>query len=102
MKRQRRPSEPALRLLRALLADPAEWRYGYDLTRETAVGAGTLYPLLDRWAGQGLLVSAWRPAATPGRPPRHAYRLTGAGQAFAEHWTQDAPPAMAAKPGLAT
>ncbi len=102
MKRTRRPSEPALRVLRALLTAPATWRYGYDLTRETGVGAGTLYPLLDRWAGQGWLASEWRPSETPGRPPRHAYRLTGAGQVQAEQWTQDAPPATAAKLGLAT
>ncbi|WP_184716905.1 PadR family transcriptional regulator [Caulobacter sp.] len=91
MKRTRRPSGPALRLLHALLAAPADWRYGYDLTRETGVGAGTLYPLLERWAGQGLLVSEWRASETPGRPPRHAYRLTGAGQAYAAEWTQTVP-----------
>ncbi|NQE64677.1 PadR family transcriptional regulator [Caulobacter sp. RHG1] len=102
MKRNRRPSEPALRLLRALLTAPADWRYGYDLTRATGVGAGTLYPLLERWAGQGLLASEWRPSDTPGRPPRHAYRLTGAGRVQAELWTQDAPPVAGGKLGLAT
>jgi len=86
MARFRRPSEPALRLLGALCAAPAEWRYGYDLTKDTGIGAGTLYPLLGRWAAQGLLEAEWRPADAPGRPPRHAYRLTRTGLAFAREW----------------
>jgi DNA-binding PadR family transcriptional regulator len=65
--------------LRAFAARPEDWRYGYDLSRETALRSGTLYPLLMRLADQGLLEAEWRPAAEPGRPPRHAYRLTGLG-----------------------
>lgn len=83
MVRYRRPSAKALEVLAALVREPDGWRYGYDLTRETGVGAGTLYPLLDRWERQGLLESEWRPAEKPGRPARHAYRLTSAGRQFA-------------------
>jgi DNA-binding PadR family transcriptional regulator len=100
MTRFRRPSEPALRLLDVLFAAPAQWRYGYDLTKETGVGAGTLYPLLGRWAGQGLLEGEWRPSETPGRPPRHAYRLTSQGLAFAREWCS--PAARVGAPGFAT
>lgn len=63
----------------ALIAQPQAWRYGYDLSKETGLKSGTLYPLLMRLADQGLLEAEWRPGLQPGRPPRHAYRLTNAG-----------------------
>jgi DNA-binding PadR family transcriptional regulator len=97
----RKPSIAAQALLAAFLAGPTNWRYGYDLTKETRVGAGTLYPLLDRWARQGLLESEWRNADAPGRPARHAYRLTSAGIVFARTWAMS--PAVVAnlKPSMA-
>lgn len=69
--------------LMAFANRPGDWRYGYDLCREVGVKSGTLYPMLIRLADQGLLVAEWREAEKPGRPPRHAYRLTPKGLAFA-------------------
>ena len=40
---------------------------------------GTLYPLLRRLEGQGLLASEWR---IEGGPPRRYYRLNVAGDAL--------------------
>lgn len=75
---------PQTRAVLAALADqPQAWRHGYDLSRETGLSSGTLYPLLIRLADQGLLEAEWRPALKPGRPPRHAYRLTNTGLALA-------------------
>lgn len=79
----RKLSRQTARLLGALLSDPSRWRYGYDLTKELGLQSGTLYPLLIRLTEQGLLESEWQPATRPGRPPRHAYRLTHAGISFA-------------------
>jgi DNA-binding HxlR family transcriptional regulator len=70
-------------ILDAFANSPGEWRYGYDLCREAGVKSGTLYPMLIRLADRGLLVAEWREAEKPGRPPRHAYRLTPKGLAFA-------------------
>jgi PadR family transcriptional regulator, regulatory protein PadR len=81
--RRRKPSRQTLQLLGAMLLRPDDWRYGYDLSKETKLQPGTLYPLLMRLADEGLLQSEWRPAARPGLPARHAYRLTPAGGAFA-------------------
>ena len=50
---------------------------------ETGLKSGTLYPLLMRLADDGLLESEWHPPVPPARAPRHAYRLTAAGRAFA-------------------
>jgi len=70
-------------LLESLLQSPAEWRYGYDLSRETGLKSGTLYPILMRLAEKSLLATRWEEAAVPGRPPRHMYRLTASGQQWA-------------------
>ncbi|ESQ90261.1 PadR family transcriptional regulator [Asticcacaulis benevestitus] len=70
-------------VLSALAAHPQAWRYGYDLSKETGLKSGTLYPLLIRLADQGALETEWRPPQQPGRPPRHAYRLTVDGLALA-------------------
>jgi len=69
-----------IRVLRALAADPARWRYGYDLGNEVGLKSGSLYPLLVRLADRGLLEASWEPPVQ-GRPPRHLYRLTAAGLA---------------------
>lgn len=81
--RRAHSSRQALQVLSALQARSEVWRHGYDLMNETGVKSGTLYPLLMRLADDGLLESEWRPPVPPARAPRHVYRLTQAGQAFA-------------------
>jgi DNA-binding PadR family transcriptional regulator len=77
-------SPQTLRLFMALLADPQRWRYGYDLSKETALASGTLYPILMRLTEQQLLETKWEPSEEPGRPARHIYRLSADGAALAE------------------
>ncbi len=73
-------------LLAVLAGKPRSWRHGYELSKETRLKSGTLYPLLMRLEAQGFLESQWQPTRQPGRPPRHLYRLTSAGAALArEH-----------------
>lgn len=67
------------RILEALSARPREWRHGYEIMKETGLLSGSLYPLLMRMADRGLVEAEWREPASPGRPARHAYRLTAAG-----------------------
>ncbi len=81
MQRNRPPSPQTVSVLRALAADPARWRYGYDLGTEVHLKSGSLYPILVRLADRGLLETSWEPGVD-GRPPRHLYRLTGAGREF--------------------
>ena len=81
MQRNRPPSAQAIRVLLALAADPAQWRYGYDLVTEVHLKSGSLYPILVRLADRGLLETSWEPG--PGsRPPRHLYRLSPAGREY--------------------
>src|SRR5437868_5708771 len=74
-----RSSAQTTSLLNSLLDRPAEWRYGYDLSRETGLKSGTLYPILMRLSERGWLESRWEETKGEGRPPRHMYRLTGDG-----------------------
>lgn len=78
-------------LLGALSAQAGRWRHGYDLMKETGLLSGTLYPLLMRMTDQGLLEAEWREPARPGRPARHAYRLTAQGLALARAVGDDRP-----------
>jgi len=83
MIRKRQPSKQMLAVLERLAAEPQQWRHGYELMKETGLFSGTLYPLLMRMTDQGLVEAEWREPAQPGRPARHAYRLTAAGLALA-------------------
>jgi PadR family transcriptional regulator, regulatory protein PadR len=81
--RSRRPSSQTVRLLGALAADPTTWRYGYELGVEVGLRSGSLYPILVRLSDRELLEARWEADLTPGRPPRHLYRLTARGLEYA-------------------
>lgn len=71
-------------LVLAVLSQLRDFQYGYSLRqalagRGMAIEEGTLYPLLRRLEGQGLLASEWRIDAGP---PRRYYRLNDAGEAL--------------------
>ena len=83
MQRNRRPSSHTLLVLQAFGKKPRAWQYGYELSEVTQLRSGTLYPILMRLSDRGLLESRWQPSEQPGRPPRHVYRLTASGAAFA-------------------
>jgi PadR family transcriptional regulator, regulatory protein PadR len=87
MARPQNASRQTRELLAVLLAQPRTWRHGYELSKETGLKSGTLYPLLMRLNDQGVLDSRWRDAEQPGRPPRHVYRLTAGGLALARRLT---------------
>jgi PadR family transcriptional regulator PadR len=86
MKVARRPSKQAVRVLRALAADPLAWRHGYELCVELDLRSGSLYPILVRLCDRELLESRWETDPPRGRPRRHLYRLTASGRAYAAAW----------------
>jgi DNA-binding PadR family transcriptional regulator len=88
MPRKPNASRQTRTLLAALLDRSQVWRHGYDLSKETGLKSGTLYPLLMRLSEQGLLEARWESAERAGLPPRHFYRLTGAGVALAHEQRQ--------------
>jgi DNA-binding PadR family transcriptional regulator len=74
-------SPQTLAVFAALHDHPARWRYGYDISRETSLASGTLYPILGRMADRGLVETRWEDDPPEGRPRRHLYRLTPSGVA---------------------
>ena len=84
MTRFRRSSKQTLILLSVLLDQPRSWRHGYDLSRETNLKSGTLYPILIRLCDREMLDSKWEASEKIGPPPRHMYRLTNQGLTFAK------------------
>ena len=44
MKRTRRPSSPTVRVVGALIAEPLQWRYGYELGAEVGLKVGLALP----------------------------------------------------------
>jgi PadR family transcriptional regulator len=89
MTRSRKSSDQTLALLAILIERPRSWRHGYDLSSESGLKSGTLYPILMRLSDRRLLESKWETQET-GRPPRHLYRLTAQGLAYArEHLTPE-------------
>ena len=81
MKPQLRLSLQTIQVLEAFLQAPENWKYGYDISRNTGLRSGTLYPILMRLAENKLLKTRWE-IAESGRPPRHMYRLTPDGLRF--------------------
>ena len=79
MRRGRAFSAQTALVLRALAAQPATWRYGYELGEEVKLKSGSLYPILMRLADRALLDTSWEEGPPTGRPPRHLYRLSPLG-----------------------
>jgi PadR family transcriptional regulator PadR len=73
-----RLSPQTLLVLDRFSQQPAAWLYGYELSRETGLKSGTLYPILMRLAKYGLLETRWV-QTEEGVPPRHTYHLTPKG-----------------------
>lgn len=76
-----RMTTSVLKVVAALLADPAADRYGLQLMQDTGLRSGTLYPILVRLERAGWVESHWEdidPVAQ-GRPSRRYYRLTADG-----------------------
>ena len=85
--KMRRSPQTAL-VLAEFLSDEQEWRYGYDISRNTGLKSGTLYPILMRLAEHRMLKTSWETAET-GHPPRHMYKLTKDGLRYAREMVRE-------------
>src|SRR5436305_2414415 len=68
-------------VVQALLRDPAREMYGLELSEETGLQPGTVYPILLRLEHEGWVASRWEDIdpRTEKRPARRYYRLTADG-----------------------
>lgn len=78
-----RISPQTFAVLESLLERPTHWRHGYSMSQQTHLPSGTLYPILMRLEKLAWLETRWEEPGNLGRPPRHLYRLTGQGRAWA-------------------
>lgn len=95
-----RLSRETLLVLDRFMERATDWRYGYELSRETGLKSGTLYPILMRLEKYGLLEARWV-ATQDGVPPRHTYQLTPNGLELARTQKAEARPrAMVRQPAF--
>jgi PadR family transcriptional regulator, regulatory protein PadR len=80
-----RMTATTLKVLRCFMEQPRQELSGADITRETKVFTGSLYPILLRLEGAGWLTSHWEDInpKEAGRPRRRYYLLTATGQRLA-------------------
>jgi PadR family transcriptional regulator PadR len=67
----------------ALMADPNGRHWGYELSKQSGVRSGVMYPALRRMLDAGWLADGWEDQAQTGRakrPPRRYYELTDVGK----------------------
>ena len=93
--RERHASKQTTAVL-AVLSSDQTWRHGYQLSLETGLASGTIYPLLIRLEDRGYLESKWS-EPSQSRPPRHLYRLTAEGRKYAARALAPAPIRLAPK-----
>ncbi len=66
----------------ALLEDPTGKHWGYELSKQTGVRSGVMYPMLTRMLDEGWLTDGWEDEAIirEKRPARRYYELTDEGR----------------------
>lgn len=101
MARIRPPSPQIRKLLAALLSQRVQWQHGYDLSQQTGLSSGTLYPILMRLSDRGMVESRWEPSEHEGRPPRKLYRLNAEGVTYAIEHEHESPKLGPMLPGRA-
>ena len=92
MMRVRKLSAQSVAVLAALSLRPSDWLYGLELAGMTGLKSGSLYPILIRLADRGMLESQWLDPVEPGRPARHAYRISKSGLAALADATESPAP----------
>jgi len=66
-------------------------QWGYELSRRSGVGAGSMYPFLNELLEAGHLRDGWEERPPAGRPPRRYYRLSDSGKKFLRDFIASAP-----------
>lgn len=96
------------KVLRLFVEDPTAERYGWEIMQATALGSGSLYPILARLEREGVIAGAQEDIdpKVEGRPARRFYTITGEGlpvarQALAELHEITRVSGTAWQPGLA-
>jgi len=78
-----RRTHALIQVVLALMDEPLERHWGYELSKRSGVRSGVLYPILGRMLDEGWLEDGWEDPSEieTSRPPRRYYRLTAEGTA---------------------
>jgi PadR family transcriptional regulator len=88
-----------LQVLQVLLTDPLGEHYGLEISRDSGLPTGSIYPILTRLENAGWVTSAWEDIdeSRQGRRRRRYYRLTPEGAQLARHEIEDAQHMLSAR-----
>lgn len=78
-----RKTHALVQVAAALMSDASGRHWGYELSKQSGVRSGVMYPVLQRMLNQGWLADGWEDQVHVGRakrPPRRYYELTDAGK----------------------
>lgn len=77
-----RRTHALIQVAMALMADAEGRHWGYELSKQSGVRSGVMYPTLQRMLDQGWLSDGWEMSqgGKSGRPPRRYYELTDRGK----------------------
>lgn len=64
----------------ALMSNPTDKHWGYQMSKESGVRSGVLYPILSRMLVEGWLEDDWEDDTKKKRPARRYYVLTDEGR----------------------
>lgn len=73
-----RMTHATIQVAHALMLQPNDRHWGYELSRQAGVRSGAMYPILGRMFDEGWLSDGWEDESETGgkRPPRRYYRIT--------------------------
>jgi PadR family transcriptional regulator PadR len=88
-----RRTRTLIKVADALMQEPHERHWGYELLRHAGIRSGVLYPILQRLLEYGWLEDGWedRTEILEKRPPRRYYELTPEGEAALARILAEAP-----------
>lgn len=87
-----RRTQVRLAIAAELLRGSERVHWGYELSRNAGVGAGSMYPFLSELLERGCLSDGWEELTkASGRPPRRYYRVTEDGKRFLAEFLNAAP-----------
>jgi PadR family transcriptional regulator len=77
-----RKTHALLQVAAALMSDASARHWGYELSKQSGVRSGVMYPILQRMLDQDWLADGWEDQKhiKAKRPPRRYYELTDAGK----------------------
>jgi DNA-binding PadR family transcriptional regulator len=87
-------------VLRVLLDEAVDQHYGLEISKQSGLPTGSIYPIMTRLEIAGWVTSAWEDIdeSAQGRRRRRYYRLTGEGATFARHEVEKARHLLSPKP----